>query len=86
MNKNILQEAEDLIYGDRQAAYGSASQNFSNIAKGWSVIFGKEITAEQVGLAMVWVKLARQTHRPQRDNLVDAAGYIGCVDKVQQGL
>lgn len=83
---NILQEAESLIYGERQANYGSATTNFTNIAKGWSVITGVEITPEQVGLMMVWLKIARQVNKPMRDNLVDAAGYLGCVDKISKGL
>ena len=84
--QNVLEEANGLIYGERESDYGSVTDNFNNIAKGWSVIFGKDVTAEQVGLAMVWLKVARQVNKPKRDNLVDAAGYIGCVDKVQRGL
>jgi hypothetical protein len=83
---NILQQAEKLIYGDRQKAYGSVSTNFTNIAKGWAVILGSEVSAEQVGLCMAWLKIARQVNKPNIDNLIDAAGYIGCVEKVQKGL
>ena len=81
-NQNILEEANGLIYGDRQQDYGSVTENFNNIAKGWQVIFGCEITPEQVGLAMAWLKIARQTNKPKRDNLVDAVGYLGCIDKM----
>lgn len=87
---NILEEAESLIYGDRQASYGSATDNFNNTAAGWSVILSKKlnapISAEDVGLMMVWLKIAREVNKPQRDNLVDAAGYLGCVEKVQKGI
>lgn len=83
---NVLQQANTLIYGDRQKAYGSVSTNFTNIAKGWSVILGTEVSAEQVGLCMAWLKIARQVNKPNIDNLIDAAGYVGCVEKVQKGL
>ncbi len=83
---NVLQQAEKLIYGDRQKAYGSVSTNFANIAKGWSVILGTEVSAEQVGLCMAWLKIARQVNKPNIDNLIDVAGYVGCVEKVQKGL
>lgn len=83
---NVLQQAEKLIYGDRQKAYGSVSTNFTNIAKGWEVILGTEVSAEQVGLCMAWLKIARQVNKPNIDNLIDAAGYVGCVEKVQKGL
>ena len=80
--KTILQEANDLIYGARQESYGSVTENFTNIATGWSVIAKVDLTPEQVGLMMAWLKIARQTNKPQRDNLVDAAGYLGCIDKM----
>lgn len=82
--QTILEEAQKLIYGDRQDAYGSVTENFSNIAAGWSVIAGVPLTPEQVGLMMVWVKISRQIHKPQRDNLVDGAGYFGCIDKIEK--
>lgn len=82
---SILQEAQNLIYGDRQADYGSVTENFTNITKGWSVIFGVDVTPEQVGLAMAWLKIARQSNVRKRDNLVDIAGYIGCIDKLYKG-
>ncbi len=81
----ILEEAQEIIFGERQADYGSVTSNFTNIAKGWSVIVGKEITPEQVGLMMTWLKMARQLNKPKRDNLVDAAGYLGCIEKMQNG-
>ncbi len=82
----ILEEAQNLIYGDREESYGSVTKNFNNIAQGWSVILGKEVTPEQVGLMMAWLKIARYSYKPKRDSLVDVAGYIGCIDKIGKGL
>lgn len=81
---NILEEANKLVYGNRQADYGSVRANFNNIARGWSVIAKTDIDAEQVGLMMVWVKIARQLHKPKRDNLVDGAGYFATIEKMQK--
>ena len=87
-NKTLLQEADALIYGDRQESYGSVTDNFSRIAAGWDQIFkdklkpGEHITPQEVGLAMAWLKIARYCHKPKRDNLVDVAGYVGCIDKM----
>ena len=81
----ILEQAQKLIYGDREADYGSVTENFTNIAKGWSVIAKTELTPEQVGLMMVWVKISRQLNRQKQDNLIDAAGYLGCIEKIQNG-
>ena len=79
----ILDEAKNLVYGDRQADYGHPLDNFTTIARLWSVILGVDITAEQVALCMVQVKIARQLWRPKRDNLVDACGYAATLELVQ---
>lgn len=83
--KTILQEAQELVYGDRQADYGTVAQNFGLIAKLWSPILGVEVTPEQVGLCMVQVKVARQIFKPKRDNLVDGAGYFATLEKLENG-
>lgn len=43
MGKTILEQAQSIVYGDRQDAYGNVTDNFSNIAKLWSVVIGKDI-------------------------------------------
>lgn len=82
---NILEEAERAVYEDRQADYGPVKKNFDTIAKLWSGVLGIEITAEQVGLCMIQVKIARQMYRPKRDNLVDGAGYFATLEKMENG-
>ncbi len=82
--ETILEEADRAVYGNRQEDYGSVSDNFSNIAKMWSVIIGKEVTKEQVGLCMCAVKIARQIYKPKRDNLVDLAGYAATLEKMER--
>ena len=57
-------------------------QLFNRIKKGWEVIFDCEITEEQVGLAMAWVKIARESYKHKRDNLTDGAGYLGTIEMV----
>ncbi len=84
-SQTILQEAQGIVYGDRQASYGKASTNFGRIARLWEEILDTKITPEQVGMCMIAVKLARQCHKPSRDNLVDIAGYAATIEKVQKG-
>lgn len=83
--ESILQEAERLINGDRAAQYGDAKENFGDIAKGWSVLFKTHVTAEQVAIAMIWLKMCRFNHKEGRDSIVDIAGYAGCVEKIMKG-
>jgi len=80
--ESILQEAERLINGDRREAYGDAKTMFDNIAKGWSVIFGKEVTGKQVALAMAWLKICRENNKSKRDNIVDGAAYLALIEKL----
>ena len=79
----ILEEAQKAVYGDRQNDYGSVRDNFTTIAKLWSAVLKIEITAEQVGLCMVQVKVARQMYKPKRDNLIDGAGYFATLEKME---
>ena len=81
-HRSICEEAHHLVGGDRNADYGHPLDDFSRTAQIWSAILGVPVTAEQVGLCMVGVKLSRQCHRPKRDNLVDGAGYMQTVDLV----
>lgn len=80
--QNILEEANELVNGARQASYGHPLDDFTRTAKIWSAILGCEVSPEQVGLCMVAVKISRQCNRPKRDNLVDMAGYAATIEMV----
>jgi len=79
---NILQEADCLVNGDRQQAYGHPLDDFLRTAKIWSAILGIAVTPEQVGLCMAGLKISRECNKHHRDNLVDGAGYLATVEKV----
>lgn len=80
--ETILQEAQRLVHGDRQADYGHPIDDFSRTAKLWSAILGFPVTAEQVGLCMCAVKISRLCNGLKRDSLVDLAGYAATVQMV----
>lgn len=84
----VMDEAKNLIYGDREKDYGKTSDNFKDIAKGWEVITKATITPEQVGLMMAWLKICRanQDNCEKRDSLIDLCGYAGCIEKVKNNL
>lgn len=79
-HESVLNEAQRLVHGDRNASYGHPLDDFRRTAKMWSAILGVEVRPEQVGLCMIAVKLSRECHRPKRDNLVDIAGYAETVE------
>lgn len=89
--QSILEEAEGIINGDRADDYGSALESFTRIGKLWEPVLGIPVTAEQVCIALIELKVARAMHdidekRPiKRDTIVDIAGYAGCLEKIVKG-
>lgn len=77
---SILMEAHGLVHGDRGASYGHPLDNFTHTAALWRAAFGWGVTAEQVAMAMILVKLSRECHAPKRDNATDIAGYAETLD------
>jgi hypothetical protein len=87
----ILEEAHNLTNGQRQQDYGDKLQNFSQIAMGWQMVLapklqaGQVITADDVALGMMQVKIARLSKSPtHRDSIVDVAGYANCLAVLQE--
>jgi hypothetical protein len=78
--EKCLEEAAKIISGARDQQYGAPEDNFGRIAALWSVIFGIEVTKEDVAMAMVAVKVARYASRSgfQGDTWIDVAGYAAC--------
>lgn len=76
----MLVDAARIIAGERDKQYGGPEDNFERIAKVWSVIFGIDISKEDVAMAMIGVKLARYVSKSgfQPDTWTDIAGYAAC--------
>lgn len=81
--EDILIEALRLTSGDRQAQYGPPDQDFTRTAAMWSALFASKMSApfeaRDVAMAMICLKLSRETHQRKRDNSVDGAGYFRCL-------
>jgi hypothetical protein len=79
--ESVLDEAKRITGGERRQDYGHPADDFAHTALMWNGILaaklraGAFITAMDVPLCMIAVKLARQSNRHKRDNLVDIAGY-----------
>ena len=78
---SALDQAVQIVHGDREATYGHPAANLNRIAKIWSVIFEKKVTAEQVAWAMVGLKMSREVNKVDEDNLTDAIGYLALIDR-----
>ncbi len=72
------------ILESRRKQYGPPNKEFKDIALMWSVIVDKNLTAEQVGLMMIALKMVRHNNNYKRDNVVDIAGYAQCLDDLHK--
>lgn len=81
--QSILREAESLVNGARQKAYGKPQDNFKHISDVVSALFRKKVTAREVVLILIVMKLCRHQHSPKRDNNVDAAGYLEILSRIE---
>lgn len=88
VDQNILQEAEAIIYGDREKTYGKPSKNLACIATFWSAYlenrFGPalDLAASDVAVMMTLLKVARLANSPgHRDSLTDGAAYLALVER-----
>ena len=86
--ESILEEAQRLIHGARRNSYGHPLDDYSRTAALWSAWLGSQLnqplTAEQAMMLMVLMKLSRERNKHGRDNLVDAVGYLGCVELAEE--
>lgn len=85
----ILEQAEKLVYGDRNKAYGHPSGNFANIATAWNnYLFAKgrdsnKITAVDVASMNILQKMARiSTNQRHEDSWLDVAGYAATAERI----
>jgi hypothetical protein len=80
---SVLVEAEGLVHGDRNAAYGHPLDDYTRTAGMVSAMLAHKLkeplSAEDLGMVMCCVKLSRQQNKPKRDNMTDLAGYAECV-------
>lgn len=72
----ILETAAKLISGDREESYGSAIDSFERLGRLWTEVIGAPVTAEQVALCLVQLKVSRLVVSPNHaDSWIDLAGY-----------
>ena len=84
-NGAILLEAHALINAERQNDYGPPLASFARIAALWSAYLGHTVTGKDVAVCMALLKFSREAHSHKRDNLLDAAGYIGLAADMEAG-
>jgi len=85
---DVPKEAADLIDGDRNQEYGDPRemhQRAADIFNGYRGAGGL-LTAHDVAILLLSVKLARLSHMPDhRDSYVDICGYAGIAYEIADG-
>ena len=76
VDPTVAVDAINLVEGDRQEQYGSYDENLGRIAEMWSGFLNTKITAMDVALMMVLVKIGRSKAGYARDNAVDGVAYF----------
>ena len=81
--REYLDTAAKIVTGQRQHDYGDKYQNHENIARLWSAYLDYNISAHDVAICMLLVKVARLKHRPTTDCYIDMAGYAAIAGEIQ---
>jgi len=94
LKETILQEAQRIVYGERNNTYGHPAEDFGRTGKIGAAVLekwketpkGTDIPPNLVALFMVGVKISREVNAPgeHRDNLVDGAGYFGTCSMIYE--
>lgn len=79
-SESVCAEADRLVSTVRNQDYGHPLEDYTRTANIFNAVTGHKITALDAIKFMVCVKLSREQHKHKRDNLVDACGYIKCLD------
>lgn len=77
----LLDDAKQIVGGERNQAYGDPAENHGCTARMWSAYISRKVgqeialTARDVTFLNILQKASREAHWSQRDNAVDCAGY-----------
>lgn len=78
----LLRQAAAAV-ANRRETYGEPAAGMEAIARRWSITLGRPVTAAEVALCLIDLKLARLAHDPSHlDSLVDVAGYAAVLREV----
>lgn len=79
----FFDEADRLVNTERQSDYGDPSINLQRIAAVVSTVLNREISAQEIALIFLAVKLCREGANHKRDNLLDIACYAELIDRLE---
>jgi len=84
---NILEEANRIINErseEKERMYGPFSEGMERAAAIVAASTGKDITADDMYICLVALKLSRHSYNYKEDNLLDATAYLGALNNYKQ--
>lgn len=79
MNKSLCELAHEIVNErseEKEREYGPFSEGMERAAHILSGLIGYEVYAEHMYLAMIALKLSRESYNHKKDNLLDAIAYL----------
>jgi len=89
---NVLREAIEIVFGDREATYDHPIIDFTGTAMMLTGYFrrylkpGITFTPMDVPIIVTIIKLSRESHKHTADNIRDIAGYCLTQERVESFL
>jgi hypothetical protein len=86
----ITEQAQNIVFGDREQTYGDPNQNFKRIADYWNVYLGERLLPDQVidmkdvAMMMALLKVAREMNKSTWDGPLDIIGYMACLSRMPE--
>jgi hypothetical protein len=80
---NILEEANKIVNErseEKERMYGPFSEGMKRAAMIASGATGKDITAKDMYMCLVALKLSRESFNHKEDNLLDAVAYLAALN------
>ena len=84
ISSDFLEKAIELVDGQRAIDYGDKTLNHQNIANLWNAYLGMNISAHDVAICMLLVKVARLKNMHTEDSYIDIAGYAGIAGEIDK--
>ena len=85
---NILKKADEIINErseEKEREYGPFEEGMERAAMIASGATGKNLTAKDMYLCLVALKLSRESYNHKEDNLLDAVAYLGSLNNYENG-
>ena len=86
---NILEQANEIVNlrsEEKERMYGPFAECNKKAAQIATVLCNRTITARDIYMFQIALKLARESFCHNRDNLLDAAAYLGALDNYENGI